>query len=63
MDGARLLRSGVKHQLTHRTLLADFYLFEADERPVLPEGYVWIAEQELDRYAKPRLFELLIEAI
>ena len=58
-----LLRSGVKHQLTHRTLIVDFYLWEPAERPELPEGYIWIKEAELDRYAKPRLFELLLEAL
>ena len=56
----RLLRSGVRHQLTHRTLLVDFYLWEPAEQPVLPEGYFWIEEAELDHYAKPRLFELLL---
>ena len=60
---AMLLRSGVKHQLTHRLLVADFYLWELEERPELPEGYIWIKETELDRYAKPRLFELLLEAL
>lgn len=59
----RLIRSGVKHQLTHRTLYADFYLWEPSERPELPEGYFWVKESELDRYAKPRLFELLLEAV
>ncbi len=59
----KLLRQGVKHQLTHRTLLTDFYLWEAAERPSLPEGYQWIQETELDDYAKPRLFELLLEAL
>ena len=58
-----LIRSGVKHQLTHRTLLTDFYLWEPASRPELPEGYFWIKETELDRYAKPRLFELLLEAL
>ena len=58
-----LIRSGVKHQLTHRTLLTDFYLWEPEIRPELPEGYFWIQETELDRYAKPRLFELLLEAL
>ena len=56
----QLLRAGVKHQLTHRTLLVDFYLWEPAEEPVLPEGYIWIEEAALDRYAKPRLFELLL---
>ena len=58
-----LLRRDVKHQLTHRLLMADFYLWEPAERPELPEGYFWIQETELDRYGKPRLFELLLEAV
>ena len=58
-----LLKAGVRHQLTHRTLLVDFYLWEPAAEPVLPEGYFWIKEAELDRYAKPRLFELLLEAL
>ena len=60
---ARLLVEGFKHQLTHRTLFADFYLWEPSTRPALPEGYRWIEEAELDRYAKPRLFELLLERL
>ena len=62
-DALYLLHKGVKHQLTHRTILADFYLWEPAERPELPEGYIWIQETELDRYGKPRLFEKLLEAI
>ena len=61
--GAKPVVKGFKHQLTHRTILADFHLWEPAERPVLPEGYVWIREAELDRYAKPRLFELLLECL
>ena len=59
----RLLRAGVKHQLTHRTLLVDFYLWEPVEEPALPEAYQWIDEADLDRYAKPRLFELLLDSL
>lgn len=55
-----LLRQGVKHVLTHRVLLADFWLLEADERPSLPPGYQWVAEADLDRYAVPRLVEKLL---
>ena len=55
------MKAGVKHQLTHRTLVVDFYRWEPAARPELPEGYVWIPESELDRYAKPRLFELLLD--
>ena len=54
------LRKGVRHQLTHRTLHTDFYLFEAEAQPPLPEAYRWVPEAGLDRYAKPRLFELLL---
>ena len=60
---ARLVVQGFKHQLTHRTLFTDFYLWEPSERPALPDGYVWIEEAELDAYAKPRLFELLLEKL
>ena len=59
----RLLRSGVRHQLTHRTLIVDFFLWEPSARPELPEGYIWVPEASLDSYAKPRLFELLLEAV
>ena len=61
--GAKLLREKVRHQLTHRTLYADFYLLETDIRPPLPDDYRWLKETELDRYAKPRLFELLLESV
>ena len=60
---ARLLRREVKHQLTHRLIRADFYLWEPSTRPELPEGYLWIPETELLLYAKPRLVERLLEAL
>lgn len=63
LSGAELLRKDVKHVLTHRILLADFYLLEAEAFPALPEGYIWIDESELDQYAVPRLIELLHEAV
>ncbi len=55
----RLIKKDVKHVLTHRILMADFYLWEPDSRPALPAGYVWIAEEELDSYAVPRLVEMV----
>lgn len=58
-----LLRKGVKHVLTHRILLADFYLLECDGRPSLPSDYVWIGEQDIENYGVPRLVELLLEAV
>lgn len=62
-DGAQLVVSSFKHQLTHRTLFADCWLWEPSARPSLPEGYIWIQEAELDRYAKPRLVELILEKV
>ena len=58
-----LLRQQVKHVLTHRILLADFYLLETTMRPELPNGYFWVAESQRDQYAVPRLVELLYEAL
>lgn len=54
------IRTGVRHQLTHRTLHTDLYLFLSDTRPSLPDAFRWIPESDLDRYAKPRLFEILL---
>ena len=59
-EGAQLLRQNVKHVLTHRILLADFYLWEVAERPTLPDGYIWVKEEQLDDYAVPRLVERLV---
>ncbi len=42
---------------------ADFYLWETNEKPTLPEGYFWIDEADIDRYAVPRLIELLLETL
>ena len=61
--GALLLRQNVKHVLTHRILLADFFLWEVAERPSLPDDYIWIREEQLDDYAVPRLVERLYEAV
>ena len=65
LDKGRLqpLKQGFRHQLTHRTLLTDFYLYEADRLPSLPDGYRWIKERDLAKVAKPRLFELLLEQL
>lgn len=60
---AVLLAKGVKHVLTHRVLLADFYYLQLTERPPLPADYTWVAESALDDYAKPRLIERLLEMV
>ncbi len=58
-----LLKQKVKHVLTHRIIYADFYLLETQIKPQLPEGYIWIDEPEIDNYALPRLFEILLEQV
>lgn len=55
-----LLAKQVKHVLTHRILLADFYLLETDKPIALPPDYQWIDESKLDSLAKPRLIERLL---
>ena len=61
--GALLLRQGVRHVLTHRVLLADFWLWQPAEQPVLPVGYQWVAEDDIDRFALPRLIEKMVEEV
>ena len=61
--GAVLLRQNVKHVLTHRILYADFWLWEVEERPQLPDDYFWIKEEEVGNYAVPRLIEILLETL
>ena len=58
-----LLAHDVKHVLTHRVLMADFYLAEPPSRPKLPDGYIWIKEEDLGDYALPRLIERLLERL
>ena len=57
------LRLNVKHVLTHRILMADFYLLETEEKPALPPDYIWIKETGLDQFAVPRLIEILLESL
>ena len=63
VDALQLLAQDVKHVLTHRILLADFYLLETDAHPQLPDDYIWNKEEEIEDYGIPRLIELLLEKI
>ena len=63
VDGLQLLAQNVKHVLTHRILLADFYLLETEARPQLPDDYIWIKEEEIEDYGIPRLIELMLEKL
>ena len=59
----RLLAKGVKHVLTHRILLADFYLLETGCRPSLPEDYIWVKETDIEEYGVPRLIEIMLQQV
>lgn len=63
VDALQLLAQDVKHVLTHRILLADFYLLETEAHPQFPDDYIWIKEEEIEDYGIPRLIELLLEKI
>ncbi|MCR5130148.1 MAG: A/G-specific adenine glycosylase [Prevotella sp.] len=58
-----LIAKDVKHVLTHRIILADFYLLECKSRPSLPDDYIWIPEEEIDNYGVSRLVETLISKV
>lgn len=59
----REVAKGVKHVLTHRILLADFYLIEAETAPLLPPEYQWVEEKDCGNYAVPRLIEQMFERV
>ena len=54
---------GVKHVLTHQVLTADFYLWETETKPELPEDYIWIKEEDIDNYGIPRLVDKLLKKL
>ena len=62
-DGLRCVAMGVKHVLTHRVLTADFYLWETETKPDLPEDYIWIKEEDIDNYGIPRLIDKLLKKL
>jgi A/G-specific adenine glycosylase len=53
----------VRHMLTHRIILADFWLWQPDERPTLPDGYFWADEADIDQYGISRLVEIMLESL
>ncbi|MBR4728852.1 MAG: A/G-specific adenine glycosylase [Prevotella sp.] len=59
----QLIAKNVKHVLTHRVLTVDFYLWETDERPTLPDDYIWIKEADIDNYGIPRLVDILLSKL
>lgn len=64
-DGFRLLRTDrmPKHQLSHRTIYACFYLLEVDHLTPALKDYLPVKRNELHRYAFPRLISLYMEKV
>ena len=59
----KMVAKRVKHALTHQVLTADFYLWETETRPELPEDYIWIKEEDIDDYGIPRLVDKLLKKL
>ncbi|MBP3228921.1 MAG: A/G-specific adenine glycosylase [Bacteroidaceae bacterium] len=56
----RHVANGIRHQLTHRLLIADAYIVTLSAPPVcLPTGYEWADLDSIVRYPLPRLVERL----
>lgn len=62
-SNAVLVVKDIKHVLSHRRLLCDLYFLEVPERPSLGTDYIWVPKEHLEKYAKPRLVEILLERV
>ena len=55
----KIIRKGIKHQLTHRIIHADFFRIDLaegyDKAALLPEGYSFVPLEQVGRYAFPAL--------
>ena len=60
---AVLLKKGVRHALTHRLIVADFYFLETTKKPSLPDGWNWMDEKMPAQLGKPRLVEHLLSLL
>ncbi|MCM1108100.1 MAG: A/G-specific adenine glycosylase [Clostridium sp.] len=62
----RPVRRGVRHQLSHRLLIADFYEMQLPGRPFGPlfvqAGMQWVPRVDVGLYAVPRLVSILWES-
>ncbi len=59
----RSVARGVRHVLTHRVLLADFYSLRLSSLDAVPEGFIRIPEARRGDFAVPRLVSLLYERL
>ncbi len=60
----RVLQENVRHQLTHRTLICNFYRLDLKKKPLSRDfgrDVFWVSREEISRYAVPRLVSVLFE--
>ncbi len=62
-DEPILMKHNVRHVLTHQVIHADFYLYITKKKPPLSDDFIWVKEEDLDRYAFPRLVGMLLEVL
>ena len=63
VDEPILMKHNVRHVLTHQVIHADFYLYITKKKPPLSDDFIWVKEEDLDRYAFPRLVGMLLEVL
>ena len=57
------LSAPVRHQLSHQTIHARFLEVDLDHMPpFLPENWQWVAQEQVDNYAMPRLIHRYLES-
>lgn len=60
-----VLATGIRHQLTHRTLICDFYLLRLPQKPEISLFFTrqptWVSLPESENYAMPQLIVNVIE--
>lgn len=59
-----VLQENVRHQLTHRTLVCNFYKLDLDRKPdaeLFRNEVHWVEQERLSDYAFPRLITVLFE--
>ena len=63
VDEPILMKHNVRHVLTHQVIHADFYLYITKKKPPLSDDFIWVKEEDIDRYAFPRLVGMLLEVL
>lgn len=57
----KLLLANVKHVLSHRVIYANFYCLDLPEYRTLPDGYIKVRKEDLEKYAISRLTQIFFQ--